>query len=191
MNIRQWFNKYLPLLSAIMASLIIQTKSIALDGQITFKTQIIRGTCEFDDSSDLSQLIDFSSSKMFVATTLNEAAIKDPISIEKFSYIIKCTDFPSGTEKSIKVKSHAANNTSYGEGIFYGSDDVTNTGYTLRVCDAKDNNCQDIKNNETIDFTTTSDDLIEIRYQASLVKRDEGVSAGISNAAITFEYIQD
>ncbi|MBQ0407891.1 hypothetical protein J7T01_21800, partial [Providencia rettgeri] len=100
MNIMGLLSKGILALSVIVFSGSI----IAQNGQIQFKTKIIKGTCEFDDNSELDKYIDFNKSGMLTASDVDESPINQPIKTESFSYTITCQNFPAGTEKKIKIK---------------------------------------------------------------------------------------
>ena len=187
MNIMGLLSKGILALSVIVFSGSI----IAQNGQIQFKTKIIKGTCEFDDNSDLDKYIDFNKSGMLTASDVDESPINQPIKTESFSYTITCQNFPAGTEKKIKIKSKSAASTTFNNGIFFGLADTTKTGFLLESCDNNNQNCQAVKDEGISTFPSTTSDSIVVNYQVSLVKRENNVKPGDANAAVTFEYYQD
>lgn len=159
------------------------------NGTINFKTTVIAGTCEFDSSNDLNKSIDFN--KYYIVSDVEKKTIMESIDSKDFSYLIRCKDFPEGSEKNITLTAKPASGTNFDNGVFFGSNDKTNTGFKLAVCDGENLNCQKVDvENKTI-FTTNSDSLIGINYKVSFVKRAENVTSGISNAAVILEYIQE
>lgn len=169
--------------------LFLLSNSYASGGILNFKTKIVIGTCDFDDSNDFDKEINFE--KPFSVNDVEKSTINSTIDSKSFSYYIKCNNFASGSEKKIHVNVKPASNTHYSNKVFFSSDDKTNTGYTLTACNTDKSICQDVENNNPFIFSTHSDDLIGINYTVNFVKRQNNVQAGNSNAAITLEYIQD
>lgn len=187
MNTMGRFNKIVLTLSIALFS----SQLIAENGQIQFKTRITKGTCEFDDNSDLNKTIDFNKKGILVASEVNEHPIKTPILTENFSYTIVCKNFPANTEKNIKIKSKSASSTQFSNGIFYGLGDTTKTGFLLESCDKNNQTCQEVNDESVSTFPSTTSDSVEVNYRVSLVKRENGVKPGDSSAAVTFEFYQD
>ncbi|XWR68451.1 hypothetical protein AHYW_001533 [Providencia manganoxydans] len=75
--------------------------------------------------------------------------------------------------------------------MFYGLNDTTQTGFLLESCDKKGQICKEINEEGIATFSSTTSDSVEINYRVSLVKRENGVKPGDSNAAVTFEFYQD
>ncbi|MFD1090432.1 fimbrial protein [Providencia vermicola] len=170
---------------------VFTSQVFAQNTQIQFKTKIIKGTCEFDDNNELNKEIDFNENGMLVASDVNSQPINQPIRTAHFSYNIVCKNYPAGTEKTVKIKSKSAPSTTFNNGIFFGLQDTTKTGFLLESCDKNNQNCQQVNDESITTFPSTTHDAIEINYRVSLVKRDSGVIPGDSNAAVTFEYYQD
>ncbi|MEQ4690389.1 MULTISPECIES: fimbrial protein [Providencia] len=187
MNTMERFSKIILTLSIIIFS----SQLTAQNGQIQFKTRITKGTCEFDDNNDLNKNIDFNKIGVLIASDIDGQPIKQPILTENFSYTIVCKNFPVNTEKNIKVKSKSASSTRYINGMFYGLNDTTQTGFLLESCDKKGQICKEINEEGIATFSSTTSDSVEINYRVSLVKRENGVKPGDSNAAVTFEFYQD
>lgn len=187
MNTMGRFSKIVLALSVVLFS----SQVVALDAQIKFKTRITKGTCEFDDNNDLNKTIDFNKSSVLVASEVDGQPIKKPILTENFSYTIVCNNFPANTEKNIKVKSKSASSTQFSDGIFYGLNDTTKTGFLLESCDKNNQTCKEVSDEGISTFPSTTSDSVEINYRVSLVKRENGVKPGNSNAAVTFEFYQD
>lgn len=175
----------------ILGITVFSSQLFAQNGQMQFKAKIIKGTCEFDDNNDLDKNIDFNKSGILVASDVNSKPIKQPIRTESFSYTIACKNFPAGTERTVKIKSKSAASTKFENGVFFGLNDTTKTGFLLESCDKNNQNCQQVNDESITTFPSTTSDSIEINYRVSLVKRDNDVTPGDSNAAVTFEYYQD
>ncbi|EKT60853.1 fimbrial protein [Providencia sneebia] len=173
----------------ILSVMLFSNQIIALDGKIQFKTRITKGTCEFDDNSDLNKTIDFNQKGMLIASEVDGQPIKKPILTENFSYTIICKDFAENTEK--KIKSKPTSSTQFSNGIFYGVNDITNTGFLLESCDKSNQICQEVNEDGISSFVSTKSDSVEVNYRVSLVKRENGVMPGNSSAAVTFEFYQD
>lgn len=160
--------------------------------RVTFKTKVVVGTCEFDDGNDFNKTISLTKNNYLMVSNVEKSEIKVPVVTDTFSYTVKCKNFPENSIKNIKIKAVPAMNTLAENGIYYSNDDITNTGFILKACDANNENCQDSENNEGIaSFATVSDDLITVNYYVSLVKRKPNVTPGISTASVSLIYLQD
>ncbi|WP_272574249.1 fimbrial protein [Providencia sp. PROV259] len=187
MNTMGRFSKIVLALCVILFS----SQLVAQNGQIQFKTRITKGTCEFDDNSDLNKTIDFNKIGVLIASEVDGQPIKKPILTENFSYTIICKNFPANSEKNIKVKSKSAASTLFSNGMFYGSNDTTKTGFLLESCNKSNQTCKEVNEEGVATFPSTTSDSVEVNYRVSLVKRENGVKPGDSNAAVTFEFYQD
>ncbi|ENR5393881.1 TPA: type 1 fimbrial protein [Providencia rettgeri] len=187
MNIMGLLSKTLLVLGMVFFS----SQLVAQNGQIQFKTKIIKGTCEFDDNSELDKYIDFSQNGTLIASEVDSNPINKPIQSENFSYTIVCKNFPANSDKKIKVKSKSAASTQFNNGVFFGLADTTKTGFLLESCDNNNQNCQAVSDGGVSTFPSTTSDSVVVNYRVSLVKRENNVKPGNANAAVTFEYYQD
>ncbi|MEY1424425.1 hypothetical protein AB7038_11485 [Morganella morganii] len=188
MNIQKIFNIFI-LASGIF---IFQTTGWTAGTKVIFKTKVVVGTCEFDDSNDFNKVIDLTGGGYLMPSVVEKTSIKTPVITETFSYTVKCKNFVPGSQKEIKIQTSATNDTVVENGIFYSKNNETNTGFTLKACDSDNKNCQNSENNNDIAvFHSQSDDLININYHVSLVKRSHGVKPGISAASVSLIYLQD
>ncbi|MBP6122104.1 MULTISPECIES: fimbrial protein [Providencia] len=178
-------------ITLILGAILFSNQLFAQNGQIQFKTKITKGTCEFDDNSDLNKTIDFNQIGVLVVSEVNQYSIKEPIKTESFSYSIICKNHPANTEKNIKIKSKSAPSTQFHNGIYFGLNDITNTGFLLESCNKNNQTCQAVTDDGVSTFPSTTSDSVEVNYRVSLVKRENDVKPGDSNAAVTFEYYQD
>ncbi|ENU1228771.1 MULTISPECIES: fimbrial protein [Providencia] len=187
MNIMGLLSKIIFVLGMVFFS----SQLIAQNGQIQFKTKIVKGTCEFDDNSELDKYIDFSQNGTLIASDVDNSPINKPIQSENFSYTIVCKNFPANSDKTIKVKSKSAASTQFNNGVFFGLTDTTKTGFLLESCDNNNQNCQAVSDGGVSSFPSTTSDSVVVNYRVSLVKRENNVKPGDASAAVTFEYYQD
>lgn len=159
---------------------------------VVFKTRVVVGTCEFDESNDFNKNVNLTKINYLMVSDVEKTEIKKPIITETFTYTVKCKNFPSGSLKDIKIQMLPANNTDAENGIYFSHNDETQTGFILKACDSNNENCQNSDaNNGVAVFQSDSDDVIAINYHVSLVKRKSGVSPGISTASVSLIYLQD
>lgn len=159
---------------------------------VIFKTKVVVGTCEFDESNDFNKEVNLTKGGSLMVSNVEKTEIKKPIVTETFTYTVKCKNFPAGSQKDIKIQMLPANNTDTENGIYFNNNDETQTGFILKACDSDNKNCQNSDtNNGLAVFQSDSDDVIAINYHVSLVKRKAGVAPGVSTASVSLIYVQD
>lgn len=159
------------------------------DGVLNFSTIVTKGSCEFNNDSVVNKDIHFN--RLFTTGDMNQLDIGTPAATEKFKLSVECIGYEENEAKPVGVIVMAGTQTQYDNRIFYHQNDTTQTGFTLKVCQKNELKCEDIQQNVPYKFTNTSNELIDVEFIVSFVKRKNNVRAGNSQAAIIIEYVQD
>lgn len=189
MHLANSFNVNKRLLLFISGLIFTSGSFAANDGMLNFKTVVTKGSCEFDNNNIIDKDVNFN--QIFTTADMNSLAIGTPAASETFVLSVVCTGYEANEAKPIGVVVRAGTQTAYDNQIFYPQEDKTHTGFTLKVCEGNGSQCENVEQNTPYKFTNNSNELIDIAFVVSFVKRQNTVSAGTAKAAVIIEYLQD
>ncbi len=185
LNDRYRLNKMVTSLIAIFLLLLFSRTINA--AEINFKTNVIKGSCKFLASS-VNKSIVFN--KLYTIGDFRTVALNSPVDTMQFDLGYSCEDFDKTVNDPINFNIKLGANSKYSNSVFYGSTDITNTGFIIRYC--KDTtHCSNIEPDRNIDIYNFNNGDNQTVFWVDLVKRSEAVAIGTTSASVIFEIIQN